>query len=210
MSTETKIFLGIIIGTLVLIFGAAFFFGQGGSSTTGTGDNSPADPKLLVKADSWKTGTDSAKVTLVEFSDFECPACKAAKPIVESLLTKYNGQIQFVYRFFPLPSHEFGFISAEAAEAAGRQGKFWEMRNKLFEISPSLAKSDLDQAAKGLNLDIVKFDSDLDSDAVRQKVLNDQADGNALGVNATPTFFINGKRLVGSDGLATAISSLLK
>ncbi|MCL4390503.1 MAG: DsbA family protein [Patescibacteria group bacterium] len=212
MSTETKIFLGVIIGTLVLIFGAAMMLGNnnGSPATLGASAVSSADQKLLIRPDSWKKGPDNAKVTLVEFSDFECPACQAAEPTVDSLLAKYGNQIQFVYRFFPLPSHPDGFSSAEAAQAAGEQGKFWEMRTKLFTISPSLSQDNLIQAAKDLGLDITKFNQDLDSDATRARVLEDQNDGNSLSVNATPTFFINGARLVGSSGLETAVTSALR
>lgn len=216
MSNETKIFIGVIGGTLLLIFGLAFALGGKSPATSPTG-SAVVDEKLLVKSDSWKSGSDSAKVTVVEFSDFQCPACKAAQPTVQSLLTKYGNNLRFVYRHFPLPSHEFGFSAAEAAEAAGLQGKpalpagrFWEMHDKLFDISPDLGKDKLVQAAKDLGLNIDKFNKDMDSDSIRQKVLNDQTDGNTLGVNATPTFFVNGTKLVGAADLDKEISSRLQ
>ena len=174
MSNETKIFLGIITGTLVLIFGAAFFLTQ---------PKKPVDTSFLLS---------DAKVTVVEFSDFQCPACKAAEPVVVEILNKYKDKIRFVYRNYPLPSHEFGQIAAQAAEAAALQNKFWEYHDKLFEKSPDLKKENLLTIAKDLGLDLDKFTKDLDSDAVKQKVADDQADGNRAGVTATPTFFING------------------
>ncbi len=204
MGNDIKIFLGVIGGTLLLIFGAAFIFGKNSSDTTAN------DQTKLVRVDSWKIGSESAKVTIVEFSDFQCPSCKVAQPVLEAILAKYPTEVKLVYRHFPLPSHEFGFISAEAAEAAGLQGKFWEMHAKLFEISPDLSRDQLIQAAKDLKLDIAKFTSDIDSDSVRQKVLTDQADGNALSVNATPTFFVNGTRFVGSSDLESEVTKLLK
>lgn len=206
MTNDIKVFIGVIIGTLILVFGAAFFLGKNNSSTTPF----VSDQQKLIRRDSWNTGSESAKITLVEFSDFQCPACKAAGPAVKSVLTKYGENLRFVYRHFPLPSHEFGFISAQAAEAAGLQGKFWEMHDKLFDQSPDLKKENLLTLAKELGLNLDKFNSDLDSDAVRQKVLNDQSDGNSLGVNATPTFFVNGKKLVGSSDLDSEISKLFK
>ncbi len=174
MSNETKIFLGIITGTLVLIFGAAFFLTQ---------PKKPVDTSFLLS---------DAKVTVVEFSDFQCPAYKAAEPVVVEILNKYKDKIRFVYRNYPLPSHEFGQIAAQAAEAAALQNKFWEYHDKLFEKSPDLKKENLLTIAKDLGLDLDKFTKDLDSDAVKQKVADDQADGNRAGVTATPTFFING------------------
>lgn len=209
MSNETKIFLGVIGGTLLLIFGIAFLVGGKNPATSPTG-SSVVDEKLLTKSDSWKIGSESAKVTVVEFSDFQCPACKAAQPTVKLLIDRYGDNLRFVYRHFPLPSHQFGFGAAEAAEAAGLQGKFWEMHDKLFEISPDLGKDKLVQAASDLGLDMDKFNKDLDSDAVRQKVLDDQKDGNSLQVNATPTFFVNGTRIVGTGDLEKEISSKLQ
>lgn len=206
MTNDVKVFIGVIIATLLLVFGAAFFLGKNNSPTTPF----VGDQQKLIRSDSWNTGSESAKITLVEFSDFQCPACKAASPAVKSVLTKYGENLRFVYRHFPLPSHEFGFISAQAAEAAGLQGKFWEMHDKLFELSPDLKKENLLTLAKDLGLNLDKFNSDLDSDTVRQKVLNDQADGNSLGINATPTFFVNGTKLVGTSNLDSEISKLLK
>lgn len=206
MPNDIKIFLGIIGGTLLLVFGAAFLLGRGGSTPPG---QTPIDTKILVRDNSWKVGTPSAKVTVVEFSDFQCPSCKAAEPVVESLRTKYADNLLFVYRHFPLPSHEFAFGAAEAAEAAGLQGKFWEMHNKLFDLSPDLSRDNLVSAAKDLGLAVDKFSKDLDSDPIRQKVLNDQNDGNSLGVNATPTFYVNGTKLVGVSDLETSINGQL-
>ncbi len=209
MSNETKIFLGVIGGTLLLIFGIAFLLGGKNPATSPTG-SAVVDEKLLIKPDSWKVGSDSAKVTVVEFSDFECPSCKAAESVVESLLAKYGNNIQLVYRHFPLPAHQFAFGAAEAAEAAGLQGKFWEMHNKLFDISPDLGKDKLTQLAKDLGLNTDKFNKDFASDPVRQKVLNDQNDGNTLGVNATPTFYVNGTQIVGFGDLEKTIASKLQ
>lgn len=202
MPNDIKIFLAVLGGTLLLVFGAAFLLGRNSSAPTNTAS--------LVRSDSWKVGSDSAKVTVVEFSDFQCPSCKAAEPVIKSLISKYGSNLRFVYRHFPLLSHEFAFISAEAAEAAGLQEKFWAMHDKLFDASPDLAREKIVQIAKDLNLDTDKFSKDLDSDPVRQKVLNDQTDGNNLGVNATPTFYVNGSKLVGVSDLDSQVSSKLK
>lgn len=187
MSNEIKIFLGVIAGTVVLIIAAAFFLTK----------PTAIDSSFLVRENSRVLGMSEAKVTIVEFSDFQCPACKTAEPIVTQVLNQYKDKIRFVYRNYPLPSHEFGQIAAEAAEAASLQNKFWEYHDKLFELSPDLKKENLLLIAKDLGLDLVKFNKDLDSDTVKQKVADDQADGNRAGVNATPTFFINGTKFPG-------------
>ena len=191
VATEIKFFLAIIIGTVVLIGGAAMLLGK----------SSPTDTSGLVRNNSHFVGSPNAKVTVVEFSDFECPACKAAQPTVTAVLQKYKDKIRFVYRNFPLPSHEFGMIAAQAAEAAGLQNKFWEMHDKLFEKSPDLSKDKLITYAAEIGLDSAKFNADLDSDAVRQIVLDNQADGNKAGLSVTPTFFINGTKFDGGMSL---------
>lgn len=211
MSTETKLFLSVIGGTFLLIFGAAFLLGKNTKIV-----NNPASqitkPELLIKDTSWGMGSPSATLTLVEFSDFQCPSCKAADPVVKSVLAKYVEKIKFYYRHFPLSQHEFAMNAAIAAEAAGKQGvdKFWQYHDKLFDMSPDLSKENLLAIATELNLDLAKFTADMESDTTRQKVLDDQADGTALGVNSTPTFFINGTKLVGFGDLEKEIFSRIK
>jgi len=189
ISLETKIFLSIAVGTLLIIFGAAFILGKN--------NNKPADKGVLVRNSSHFLGSESAKVTIVEFSDFECPACVAAQPTVKQIIANYQDKIRFVYREFPLPNHEFGLIAAKAAEAAGLQGKFWEMHDKLFEKSPALSKEQIITCAQEIGLDIDKFNQDFDSEIVSQIIAQDQADGNSAGLSATPTFFINGTKFTG-------------
>ena len=208
MSTETKIFLGVIGGTFLLIIAAALF--SGSNSSLPADNSAPVSESVLIRPDSHQTGSDSARVTVVEFSDFECPACKAAEPEVENLISQYKDQILFVDRNFPLPAHQYAFTAAAAAEAAGLQMKYWDYHNELFRISPDLTRDNLIGLAHKLNLDVSKFAADMDSDAVRQRVLDDQADGNKAGVNATPTFFVNGKKIVGASGLEAAIAQALK
>lgn len=204
MSNDVKVFLGIIGGTLLLIFAAAFMLGN---KTSTPPPSFVVDEKFLIRPESWRTGSDSAKVTVIEFSDFQCPSCKAAQPVIETVIAKYGNNLRFIYREFPLEVHEFGFLAAQAAEAAGLQGKFWEMHDALFKQSPDLSKDKLLELARNLNLDMAKFNQDFDSDTVRQRVLNDQSDGNRLEVSATPTFFINGSRLVGYADLEKLVSS---
>ncbi len=196
MSNDVKIFGGMILATILLIVGAVFFLGRGETAKTNSETKPTIVPKSsLVNEDSWKIGSESAKVTLVEYGDFQCPTCKVYEPIVENVIKKYGNKIQFVYRHFPIvQAHPFAMPSATAAEAAGVQGKFWEYHNKLYKISPELQTENLVKIATDLKLDMDKFKKDMDSDVLRQRVLDDLASGNKVGVNGTPTFFINGRQ----------------
>jgi protein-disulfide isomerase len=149
-------------------------------------------------------GSTTPKVTVIEYGDFECPACGAYEPLVQQLETAYTNQpVEFVFRNFPLfQIHPFAMISAQAAEAAGLQGQYWQMHDLLYKdqsewtANSSLSASDVvskffDGYAQSLGLNVVQFDTDINSDAVKQKVQNDLALGNAASVDHTPTFFIN-------------------
>ncbi|MBI5452425.1 thioredoxin domain-containing protein, partial [Candidatus Gottesmanbacteria bacterium] len=141
-----------------------------------------------------------AKAVLVEYSDFQCPACAFYYSMVNSLEREIGKKMLFVYRHYPLTQHKNARLAAAAAEAAGLQGKFWEMHALLFENQKIW--SDTDDArkiftdyAKSLTLDMMKFEKDLDLQEVKDKVENDLKSGQALGVDATPTFYLNGKKL---------------
>lgn len=208
ISLETKIFIGIAVGTLLLIGLAAFLLGKNTSSVPVVVDQS-----ILINTNSHSIGSADAKVTVVEFSDFQCPACKAAEPVVQKILDEYKDKIRFVYRNYPLPSHQYGMVAAQAAEAAGLQNKFWEMHKLLFEKSPDLSRELLFEYAKSLNLDMDKFTKDFDSGAVKEAISKDQNDGNLVGLDATPTFYINGVKFTGVLSLSkfeTEINSRLK
>lgn len=149
----------------------------------------------------WASGPRTAPVTLVEYSDFQCPACGAYYPVLKELMKEYDGRIRFVYRHFPLRAiHAHADFAARAAEAAGKQGKFWEMEALLFEHQRDWAESAnaeglITEYAVSLGLDRGRFESDVNSREVSQKVEKDFQGGLASGVNATPTFFLNGKKL---------------
>ena len=134
-------------------------------------------------------------VEVVEFSDFECPACQRAFPEVEEALT--NLSVKFVYKHFPLTQiHARAMAAAEASECAADQGKFWEYYERLF-VSRKLAAEDFIAHAKVLGLDVDAFRVCVKSHAMQQRVLADQQEGIGRGVRATPTFFINGKKYEG-------------
>jgi len=152
------------------------------------------------------TGPKDAKVTLIEYADFQCPACGAYHPIVKQLLKDFNGKILFVYRFFPLTTvHKNAFASASVAYAALQQGKFWEMHDMLFEHQSDWAEV-IDPTniflgfAKSLGLDVTKLQSDMQAQSTKDFINTEANAGTAIGINATPTFFINGKSIQNPPG----------
>ena len=196
MSTDTKILSVIGIITTLVLAGGVFLLNKSITTPTAT---ITTDNSKLIRDDSYQTATDSAKVNLVEFGDYQCPACASAHQIVKSVITP---EVNFVFRHFPLPLHKNATIASLAAEAAGVQGKYWEMHNLLYEDQNSWSGSDnpkdtlLGYAGK-IQLDINKFSQDIESPQLKSKVERDRLDGISLGINATPTFFINGKKLQG-------------
>lgn len=207
------IITGIV--TLVLLFGGVMLLSKGGS----TSNQKPvtADSSVLVRADSHQTNKD-AKVSVVEFGDYECPACAQAYPIVKQLEKDYGDKVNFVFRNYPLTQHKNAQIAAEAAEAANAQGKFWEMHDKLYEKQSEWGESDspMDKFlvyAKDLGLDVNKFKSDVSSSKYSTFIQSDVSDGNTVGINATPTFYVNGEMLVGLpaySGFSDKINAFLK
>lgn len=197
ISGESKIFIGIVVVSVAILGGILFL---GGGEAPDTSEN------ILVRDNSQVKGSSDAKVTLVEFSDFQCPACRAASPIVKQVEEDYKKDLRFVYRHFPLSSHKNARLAAESAEAAGEQNKFWEYHDVLFERQSAWSESkkprDLfEDYAKELKLDLDKFKQALDESKFKDKVASDVVDGNAAGVNATPTFFLNGERITGVPNL---------
>lgn len=145
-------------------------------------------------------GARDAKTILIEYSDFQCPACAAYQPIVKQLAQDFEGKIAIVYRHFPLQQHKHAKLAAYAAEAGGKQGKFWEMHDMIFEMqkewsSQNDARDTFIGYAEKLGLDRARFISDIDSDEIIDKVDAQQKGGLRAKVNGTPMFFLNGKKL---------------
>lgn len=141
-------------------------------------------------------GNPDASVTIVEFSDFQCPACGAAHPIVEKIIEEYGDRVSLEYKHFPLTSiHAFAFNAAQASECANDQGKFWEMHDSMFDNQKELSISSLKSYAETIGLETEKFNNCLDSGAKAKYVKADFNEGIGKGVEGTPTFFINGKKL---------------
>ena len=159
-------------------------------------------------------GPDDAPITLLEYGDFQCPHCGAAHSIVKALQEQFNSSVRFAYRHFPLIEiHPYAEPAAEAAEAAGAQGKFWEMHDTLFEHQGALTPDYLVFYAKQLGLDLVRFTTELARHVHAERIREDLLGGMRAGVHGTPTFFINGTRHEGSydyDTMVKAIQAQLK
>jgi protein-disulfide isomerase len=154
-------------------------------------------------------GPRDARVTLLEYGDFECPACGAAHPVVKELRERLGDRVRFVFRNFPLGSvHPRAERAALAAEAANTQGRFWEMHDLLFENQDALDEDDLLRYAAALGLDMEAFGEAMDGEPVLSRVREDFLSGVRSGVNGTPTFFINDLRHEGSYQLPALLRAL--
>lgn len=170
-----------------------------------------ADP-TAVQIDAGKgfvRGEKNAAVTIVEFSDFQCPFCKAATATMHQVMAQYAGKVRWVFRDFPIASlHPLANKAHEAARCAAEQGKFWEYHDLLFQRSPQLAPAELKQYARGLKLDGDAFDRCLEAGKYQPAVAADLEEGQRLGVSGTPAFFINGRLLAGAQP-ATAFQQII-
>ncbi|MCP5468004.1 MAG: thioredoxin domain-containing protein [Deltaproteobacteria bacterium] len=156
-------------------------------------------PRVDVSADDDHfKGAKDAKVTIIEFTDYQCPFCVRVRPTIEQILKDYDGQVKYVLRDFPLGFHAQAKKAAEAAQCAGDQGKYWEYSDKLWENQKDLQVPQLKEYAKAFNLDQAKFEQCLDSGKFAQEVAKDMNDGRKAGVTGTPAFFINGQALKGA------------
>ncbi len=212
---EAKILTGIAV---IVIIGGVLLFLKGNPQPDAP--SQPVDSASLVREGSHMTGTKDAKVTVVEFGDYQCPYCASINPAVAQLIKNYRGNsnVNVVFRNFPLSQHINSQVAAEAAEAAGAQGKFWDMHDKIYEKQADWENSNsaLDifvGYANELGLDVTKFRQDVGSNKFAEIIKADLDDGVKLGVDATPTFFINGQKqafIANFDELDTKVSAALK
>jgi protein-disulfide isomerase len=138
-------------------------------------------------------GSEHARVTVIEYGDFECPSCKVAASTPSLLMERFVNQVRFVFRNFPLEeAHPHALLAAEAAEAAGAQGKFWPMYDLLFRNQAHLKAADLQRYAGTLDLDMARYVAEMDDHIYLQKVREHIAGGRRSHIRATPTFFVNG------------------
>lgn len=196
-----------IVAIIVLAFGAIIAFGGNKSDDTKTGTGSGSSSKLTEHI----KGNPDAKVTLVEYGDFQCPYCQQYEPTIKQVLDKYQNDIKFQFRNFPLINiHQNAFAAARAAEAAGLQNKYWEMHDALYEqanwqtwTTANAPQAEFNTYAKELGLNVEQFKKDFSSSTVNDAVNADQAEGNRLKITGTPSFFVNGKKVEISNSLAS-------
>ncbi|MEK6891803.1 MAG: DsbA family protein [Nanoarchaeota archaeon] len=172
-------------------------------SAQGNGNTAPEQQKVEVSAGNIPfKGQKSAPVTIIEFSDFQCPYCERfytqTLPLIDENYIK-TGKVKLTFRNFPLSFHQYAQKAAEASECANEQNKFWEYHNKLFENQHSLDTDSLKKYASELGLDANKFNSCLDTGKMKSIVQKDFDDGAKYGVSGTPAFFINGISIVGAQ-----------
>lgn len=154
-------------------------------------------------------GPADARVTVIEYGDFECPSCAGAEPAVRQLLKAHGAEMRFVFRHFPLEdAHPHALIAAEAAEAAGAQGKFWPMHDLMLANSTHLTRHHLEAYAARIDLDLARFRADLDDEVYRQRIREHQEGGRRSHLRATPTFFVNGVIQDVSGGLRDLFAAI--
>lgn len=151
-------------------------------------------------------GPNDAQVVIVEFSDFQCPFCARATSTIQDLIKRYPKQVQWVFKHFPLDFHPDARLAHAAAMAAGEQGKFWEMHDLIFLRQTAIKREHLIKYAEELRLDIDQFKKALDSGEYQKQIDQDIAEGKRLGISGTPTFFVNGKQIVGARPIGDFIS----
>ena len=206
----SKQFWAVIVA-VVLIFVAIFAFSN---QSTGSKSSTNGNGSLSEHIE----GLGQDHISLVEYGDYQCPYCGAYYPIVKQVEAEYNSQITFQFRNFPLVSiHQNAFAGARAAEAAALQGKFWQMHDLLYQqnglyyetngadstwIGASNPQTYFDQYATQLGLNLKKFNQDYDSNEVNGTINADMSEGNALGIDATPTFFLDGKQISVGENVA--------
>lgn len=202
--------ISIVVAIVVVVGGGVFLLSKyGGSTTSG---NTFVDPSI---------GPENAPAVVMSYEDFECPACAAAAPLVKDLLEEFGDKMRYVYNDFPLPQHTFGTTAAVFAECAFEQGKFFELHDILYDrqeewsVAGDVAavEQQLRTYAQEVGLDSATFESCVARQETADRVNEDIAEARGLRVNSTPSFFVNGKRVVGlplSTALRNAITDAVK
>ena len=196
----------------LLVLGVIFWFGYQAYKFFTVPVPKVAVTPIEIADTDWVKGDSQAKTVLLEYGDFQCPACATYLPLVKRLLEETPQGLKVVYRNYPLLTvHKNALASSKAAEAAGKQNKFWEMHDKLYENQQNLAETDLTRYAEELGLDIARFNQELTGSTYAALVEQNLAAGLDAGVGATPTFFVGEQRIEGADiaALKAAIDAAL-
>ncbi|MBV8858512.1 MAG: thioredoxin domain-containing protein [Acidobacteria bacterium] len=216
----------VIIGVvLVAVTAAVLLMSRQSASNGPPAQNTGTSPtqRMPVQpgaSNPYTRGMPTARVTVEEFSDFQCPACGALEPGLRRVMKDYDSRVNFVFRNFPLQMHKYAFLAARAAEAAGQQGKFWEMHDLLYDNQKEWSDAmeprvQFDSYATRIGLDMQKFKADMERQDLAERIKSDLLRGNSLGVKGTPTVYLNGRelvpgKLVTEDDLRHEIDAALK
>lgn len=192
---KNKISLWLVVA--VVIIGSIFGIIKLASMSQTDGTNLTAS---AIGDNENTKGNKDAKVTLIEYSDFQCPACGSYYPILKKVNDDLSAQVRFAYRHFPLPQHKNAKLASAVAESAGKQGKFWEMHDLIFQNQSDWSEEKnavviFAKYANELGLNIEQFKKDLESVEIKNKIEGDYKSGVKAGVNSTPSFFLNGKKM---------------
>ncbi len=213
MKSETR-FLLIMLG-LVVILGAGLAALNFYTRPPQPPEPKPVEIKLseMLVAGRPEKGNPNAKVVVVEFSDMQCPSCRRGNDTVEQLMLQYDGKIRVIFRHYPLDIHPKARLFAQAAEAAHRQGKFWEMQDLIFNEQDANEKR-LEEFARSLGLSMEQFRKDMKSKEVQDAILNDIASARRYGVTSTPTYFLfvgeKGQMIQGHQNLAAEMQKVME
>ncbi len=210
-SSKSVIFWAVV---LIILVGSVLAVASGSGGDEG---NNNAAATSEINESEWTKGTPGSKVEIVEYSDFQCPACRGFERIINPIVSEFSNHVYFAYRHFPLKSiHPNATLSARAAEAAGIQGKFWEMHDKLFEGQSAWEKQPSEEAKKifityatELELDLAAFEADIDSGKLIDKVEDAYNHAVEVGVTYTPSIFVNGV-LIKNPGSVDEFRTLIR
>lgn len=189
-----------IVFWLVIVAIIGFFVYVIGQLATSTPDIEGPATDITITSTDHQLGNPAAKVQLIEYADFQCPGCAAFAPMVKQIVAEYSDKIAYAYRHYPLPQHQHAEIMAYAAEAAGKQGKFFEMHDLIYKNQTSWTSlinvnKTISEYATTLKLTAEKFEDDMDSKEIKDRVEADYLGGVGYKVNSTPTFFLNGVKM---------------
>lgn len=204
MSKQIKFIIGIVVLIIFVFILAKVNYKNAEKTTESTNVSQTA--ALEIKANDWAVGPVDAKVTIVEYLDFECEACGAYYPIVSQLKKEYKDSMRFVVRYFPLPGHGNSKTAAYAVEAAGKQGKFWEMHDILFAKQAEWGEQKVanqqqfEKYAIEAGVNIEQWKIDVKSDEVMKRVDDSYKEAVSLNLQGTPSFFLNGKKIENPKG----------
>jgi protein-disulfide isomerase len=197
----------VIIGAvLVAVTAAVVLMSRPSAGNSNAAPNTAASPAQRPAVqpgapNPYTRGMATSRVTVEEFSDFQCPACGALEPGLRRVMKDYDDRVRFVFRNYPLSMHKYAFIAARAAEAAGQQGKFWEMHDLLYDNQKEWSEAmeprvQFDSYATRLGLDVQRFKADMERQDLAERIKSDMQRGNSLGVKGTPTVYLDGRELV--------------